>query len=356
MAHPQRSRRKLYQVLGSILGMIVLLVWIEGGFTAKTPAGVTEIAGKTEPNPGPSARAEFTEIDDMRSWPATVSAHTVAQIASKVPARVLEITVRPGDNAKAGQVLVRLDERELKARLSQARSVLAAAEAQWAKASADARRTQTLFDAEAATRQQLDTALAASRSGAAQIAEARAAVGAAASVVSEGVLRAPFDGAVVKRLMEPGDLALPGQPVITMQSMQRLRIEAAIPESCARSLQQGQELTARIDEKTYLARIEEIAPAADAQTRTVLIKTALDPRTHPQPGTFAWLEQACGRHRALLIPANAVSHTGQLESVHVLIGRISRLRHVRTGKTRGGWVEVLSGLKEGETVLTGAKQ
>jgi RND family efflux transporter MFP subunit len=277
----------------------------------------------------------------------------VAQIAAKVPGRILEIAVKAGDTVTAGQVLAHLDERELQAKLNQARAAQAAAEAQAASAGADARRMQNLFDREAATRQMLDSTLAASRSAAARVAEARAAVVAAESVAGETVLRAPFGGAVVKRFMDPGDMALPGQPVLTLQSEQALRVEAAVPESCARLLKEGQELSARIGRATQPALIEEIAPAADPQTRTVLIKAALESRSNTQPGAFAWLEQACGHHSALLIPESAVSRAGQLESVRVVRDGQARLRHVRTGKAHEGLVEILSGLNEGDVVLLG---
>ena len=352
MTHSEQSTHKLYAALGSLAGLILLLVWMAGGFGSKTPPGVTQA---TEPAavPGPTARVELREIDDVRAWPGTVSARTVAQIAAKVPARIQEMAVKAGDAVTAGQILVRLDERELQAKLNQARASQTAAEAQAGSAGADARRMQNLFEREAATRQMLDSTQAAARSAAARVAEARAAVVAAESVAGEGVLKAPFDGAVIQRLMEPGDMALPGQAILAMQSSQRLRVEAAIPESCAGTLEMGQQLSVRIGEKRHPAAIEEIAPAADVETRTVLVKAALDPQADAQPGTFASLEQACGRHQALLIPASAVIRTGQLESVRLAVDGHIRLRHVRSGKAYAGLVEILSGLREGDVVVTG---
>jgi len=82
-----------------------------------------------------------------------------------------------------------------------------------------------------------------------------------------------------------------------------------------------------------------------------LVKAGLE--SPAQPGAFAWLEQACGRRQALLIPAKAVSRSGQLESVGLVVEGGVRLRHVRTGKSRDGQVEVLSGLKEGDAVMVG---
>lgn len=353
MTHAEPAKRQLIYAAASIAGLILLLVWMQGGFVGKTAPGTTPSADQTAHQA--TVKAELKEIDEIMAWPATVNARSVAQISPKVAARIVEISVKAGDTVKAGQVLAKLDQGEWQARLRQARSALAAAEAEAARAQADARRTQNLFDQEAATRQALDSAIAASRTGTAQAAEARAAVSEAESHFGETTLRAPFDGAVVQRLLEPGDTAMPGSAVLVVQSEKRLRVEADVPEQCAAAIHAGTALQARVGEQTYPAVAEEIAPAADPRSRTVLVKASLNGAADVQPGAFAWLEQACGRRSALLIPASAVSRSGQLESVRLLAGGKALLRHVRTGKARDGWVEVLSGLKAGDLVVAEGK-
>lgn len=354
-AHTEPTKTKFIYAyaLAAFGGLILLLIWMQGGFTRKTPPGTAQAAESGGPVQGRTATAVVDEIDEIMAWPGVVSARTVAQMAPKVAARLLEVSVKAGDTVKAGQVLARLDPLELQSRLGQARAALAAAQAQAARAGADARRSQNLFDREAATQQSLEAAQAAAHTAGAQVAEARAGIAAAESLLAETVLRAPFDGAVVKRNLEPGDMALPGAAVLTLQSAQRPRVEAAIPEHCALSIRKGDRLKARIDDKQYPAVVEEIAPATDPQTSTILVKAGLDPNLGIQPGSFAWIEQACGRHAALLIPADAVIRTGQLESVRRVEAGKASLRNIRTGKPYDGRVEVLSGLKAGDTVLLG---
>jgi RND family efflux transporter MFP subunit len=356
MSAEQGFNSKPIQASVSILGLIVLLVWMQGGFTSKTPPGTAQAAEDRTPPRGPTAQAEILEIDEVMVWPGLVSARSVMQVASKVPARVLEIAVRAGDAVKKGQVLVRLDERELQSRLGQARSMLAATQAEAARAGTDAQRMRNLFEREAATQQSLEAAQAAAKSSEARVREAQATVAAAASVLTETVLRAPFDGTVVRRDREPGDMAMPGASVLTLQSGQKLRVEAAIPERCAGHLVLGSRLKARIGAKDYAVELEEIAPAADPSSHTVLVKAGLETQGGAQPGAFAWLEQSCGRHRALAIPESAVVRSGQLASVHLVASGKTMLRHVRTGKTHDGKVEILSGLKEGDAVLLGGGQ
>ncbi|QSA96654.1 efflux RND transporter periplasmic adaptor subunit [Methylococcus sp. EFPC2] len=349
----EHNKNLAIQSLAAVTGLILLLVWMEGGFRSKTPPGNAQAAEGAPAPTGSRVKATLRTVEEIRDWPATVSARSVAQLSPKIPARILEIPVNAGDTIKAGQIVARLDAAESQARVNQARSTLVAAEAEAARAHADARRVQELYGKEAATARQQETAQAQARAAGAQVAAARAAIAEAQAQADEAVIRAPFDGTVVRRELEPGDLAAPGKPVLTVQTRQRLRLEVAVPASCASGLSVGTSLTARVGSAAYEVRVEEIAPAADPQSHTVLIKTGLDGVAEVQPGSFAWLRQACGAYQALTIPANAVDRSGQLESVRVWANGKAMLRHVRTGKPHDGQVEILSGLNEGDEVLVG---
>ncbi|WP_077731620.1 efflux RND transporter periplasmic adaptor subunit [Methylocaldum sp. 14B] len=354
MTHATHSRTKLIYALIAVSVLILLLVWMQGGFKDKVEPGVSEsVANGKADERTPTAKVVRKEVEKVFAWPGTVAARTVAQIAPKIPGRILEITVRAGDRVKQGQVLARLDERETRSRLGQARAALAAAEAQAGRARADARRIQNLYDKEAATRQALDAALAAARTAEAQVREARDAIREAESSQTETVLRAPFDGVIVERRLEPGDMALPGAPILVLQESQRLRIESAVPAQCAGLVEIGNELKVRIanPESEFKAVVDEIQPAADPKTRTVLVKARLPEDSGVQPGAFGWLYQPCGQADVLLVPVSAVSRVGQLESVRLVVDDKVRLRHVRTGKRYDGRIEILSGLTEGDTVL-----
>lgn len=358
MSHPTPFRAKPIYAAVSVAGLIGLLMWMQGAFEHKALPGLSDAHAEAKAPAGPTAKVIRKTADEVFAWPGTVSAKTVAQVAAKLPGRILDISVRAGDAVKRGQVLARLDESEIQARLGQARAALAAAEAHAGRARADAGRLQNLFQKEAATRQELDAAVAAARSADAQVAEARDAIREAESRLGETVLKAPFDGVVVKRDQEPGDMALPGAAVLTLQQSRQLRVESAIPANCAGLVSLGDSLKAKIanPEREFTAKVDEIQPAADPKTRTVLVKAALPEDSGVSPGAFGWLYQSCGQSDALLVPESAVSRIGQLESVRLVADGQAKLRHVRTGKRYDGMVEILSGLKEGDTVQLGARQ
>jgi multidrug efflux pump subunit AcrA (membrane-fusion protein) len=140
-----------------------------------------------------------------------------------------------------------------------------------------------------------------------------------------------------------------------MHDPSALRLEANIAERCTGELVIGVPLAVRFGTpaKEIPARVDEIAPMADPQTRTLLIKAALPADSDLRPGTFATVSVPCGTHRALLVPQAAVRRAGQLETVRIVTDGETRLRDVRTGKTYGDDVEILSGLQPGEAVLIG---
>jgi RND family efflux transporter MFP subunit len=348
--------KKAVFALGGLLALVLLLLWVAGSI------GGEKVAPGTVKPPAPAVPAgravavEKAEVEEFLEWPGTVRSRTEARPASKLLARVLEVKVRAGDPVKAGDTLAVLDDRDVRLRADQARSALASAEAQAAQAGADHARVKGLFEKQASTQRDLEAAEARAKSAAAQVAQARDAVKEAEVTLGEAVVKAPIDGIVAEKLVEPGDTAAPGRPLFTLHDPSSLRLEAQVPESCAAKASVGMAVRARIDAlgSEVTATVEEIAPAADPQSRTFLIKAALPPAKDLRPGTFGRFLQPCGKKTALLIPAAAVSRSGQLEMVRVLEDGEARTRHVKTGKAHGDRVEVLSGLREGEKVLVEA--
>lgn len=346
---------KLLMAAAGVFSLIAMLLYLEGAFSAdKVAPGVVPVPPAAEPA-GKAVRVEQREVEDQVDWPATVSSRLVANLAPKVMARVLEVRVTAGAAVRQGDVIAVLDDRDARARSQQAAAALNAAEAQAVQAEADWQRARTLLQKQAGTQQDLEMAEARAKSARAQAAQARDALLETQVMLGETTLRAPFDGVVGVRLADPGDMAVPGQPIAVLHDPGSLRLEANLSERCAGGLAIGAPVAVRLGEPPVdmTAHVEEIATVADPQSRTRLVKAGLPPRADVRPGMFATLRFACGTHTALLVPTQGVRRTGQLESVRVLVEGSPHLRNVRTGKTYGAQIEVLSGLKAGETVLVG---
>ena len=352
-----KNINKIVTISIAVLALILLLLYMQGSFIRKVPPGLSPQSGDSN-KPSNTAIVEIKQVDEILAWPGTVRSRTVANIAPKMTARIIEIKVNAGDKVKKGDVIARLDERDIKAQENAALAALAGANAQANRAQADAQRTRSLYSKEAATRENFDAVVARAKEAQAGVNQAASTVSEIRSHLADTLLLAPFDGIVVKRLKEPGDMGLPGVPVVTLQTPHGLRLEAEVPSTCAGRYSIGMDVTVRIDTlgKTTSAQIDEISPEVDPQTRTQLIKIALPAIEGLQPGYFGWLEQACGQHEALLIPSSAVEHIGQLEVVKVWSEGRELMRHIRTGKTFGDQIEVISGLHAGESVITHPQQ
>jgi RND family efflux transporter MFP subunit len=348
-----RLAKKAALPLAAISALILLLLYLQGTI------GGHKVGPHTIPLPEGGAPAgkivavEQREVEDVMDWPGTVTSRTVANVAPKVMAHILEVRVNTGSVVHSGEVLATLDDREVRARAQQARAALTGAQAHAVQAQTDLRRVRTLFQKQAATSEDLDAVEARAKATRAQVAQARDAVTEAEVLLGETTVRAPLDGVVAARLVDPGDMAEPGKPVLVIQDPHALRLESYVPTRCAGMLAIGAEVPVRFDApaRELQARIEEIAPTADPQSRTRLIKATLPPAPDLQPGLFATLRAPCGRHVAVLIPTRAVMRKGQLEMVYVLEHGHPRLRDIKTGVRYADQSEVLSGLHAGEQVL-----
>ncbi|MEQ1529768.1 MAG: efflux RND transporter periplasmic adaptor subunit [Methylococcales bacterium] len=353
-----KNNQKLISILAAVLGLIVLLIYMQGGFENKVSPGQTPLKAEANLSAAQTVVVEQQAVDDKLSWPGSVQSRTVTHIAPRLSARLLEIHVHAGDKVKRGDILAKLDNQDIDDRENQALAALAGANAQADHAKLEERRYRSLFNKEAATRASLDSVVAQAKQSQALVNQAMSALNEVRTHKDDALIRAPFDGIVVKRLQEPGDMSMPGAPVITMQSQQGLRLEAPVPSSCASHFSIGMDVKVRFDNKSQVStgRVDEIVPEVDTQTRSQLIKVLLPEIPGLQPGSFGWLEQACEQHQSLLIPVSAVLHLGQLDAVKVVnAGQIS-IRHIRTGKTFAEQIEVLSGLQAGETVIISPQQ
>lgn len=338
----------------ALLLVILFALGILGG-DKKTEPGNTTGNGFGLPSGAKTQIIGKQTADNGLSWQGVVRSRLAAKIAPKLNARILEITVHPGDKVKKGDVIARLDDRDLRAAYQAASAAHSAAQAQAAQASADEKRTVELYEKQAATRQSYDAGIAQAKAARAMVGQAAGAAQQAKVMLGENVLYAPFDGVIGERLQEPGDMGLPNQPIVSLYKPDDLRLEASIASHCAASVKLGMAVRVRFDthQQAVSATIDEMSPEIDPQTHTQDIKVKLPKIEGLQHGQFGWLELGCETAQpTLMIPVTAVIRYGQLEAVKVVEGQRLTTRHIRTGKTYGEQIEVLSGLHEGETLLS----
>jgi multidrug efflux pump subunit AcrA (membrane-fusion protein) len=348
--------------------------------------------GGTENTPQKSEVAQGLQMQKIQlqsvvvelEAPGSVIAVTTAQVAARTMGTVMQVAVREGDSVKRGQMLAQLDERELASRRSAAQAALQGATAGVAQArnglaaaQAQADVMQKTYDRYAYLKEQksvspqefdeitakqqaaqanLEQAKAGLRQAEAGASQAEAEARAAQDVASYARISAPFDGRVIRRTVEPGSLVSPGMPLFVVADTSRYQLEVTLPAEAAASAKKNAAVRVRLDgtaEKPLSGKVAEIEAGADPASHTLKARIDLLKDSGIQSGMFGRAFFARGVKRALLIPAAAMMSRGQLRGIYVVDNTgLIHWRVVTLGKTTGNQVEVLSGLSEGDAVVT----
>lgn len=272
-----------------------------------------------------------------------------ATLSTKLMATVTEVLVKEGDLVRAGQLLARLDARDLDAKAEQVAANVSAAQAAQQVAAANAARLRALYADDAAPKAMLEGAEFQLAQAEAGLRAAKAAGAEVRAIGSYAEIRAPFAGRVTARFVDPGAFAAPGAPIVTVQDASTLRLTVHVTPEAARSLRAGQLVDATIEGQPATARIEGVVPARGSlYAVNAMVDNKLDDHL---AGSAAALQLSAGTHAALVIPADAVSREGDLTGVVVRTATGDVRRWVRLGERAGDLVEVTSGLRAGEQVV-----
>lgn len=275
-------------------------------------------------------------------FPATIGTVERAGLATRISGTVVRVPVDVGDSVARGDVVLVLDDRDVEARIRRAE-----AELERARRSLD--RLEPLAADGAATGQELDDARARFQVAEAAVAEARAQR-------DYTVLRAPFSGVVTSRAVDPGDLAVPGRPVLELAGTGGLEAVADLPASLEGHVRSGDTLTLILPETgdRLSVRVARVSPALQSGARRFRVEAAVPAEMAAglAPGAYVRLELPDpDRDRTLWVPASAVVRRGQLTGLFTVEADTARLRWVRPGYEREGRVEVLSGLSADDVIV-----
>jgi len=328
-------------------------------------------------------RVQTSELPAQFLAGGVVRARLTATAASRVLAPVVDVRVHPGDRVTAGQVLVTLDGREMQAQAGRAAAALAAARQSVRAADADSLaadagltlatasfdRINGLHAKRSATTHELDEATAALQTARARVAGAEAhaaeaaasltateaASAAAAIAASYSVVTAPFAGRVTERLVDPGSMAAPGAPLVTVEDTSSFRLEVSLDEARAGDVAVGQSAGIRLDgapgEAWTEGRVAEVS-RLDPAKHSFLIKIDIPSSAVARSGAFGRARFTAGARAAITAPATAVIRRGQMTFVFAVDrDGLAHLRPVTTAGGAGDRVEVLSGVADGEQIV-----
>jgi RND family efflux transporter MFP subunit len=319
------------------LSFICLLLLLSPACNRDKEAKEQSVLPTVEVRVAPVSQQQLAQKNEVTG---TVNAVDRATIAARVAGVIKELPIDLGSIVKKGDVLAKIGADEITARLRQAETRLA-------QARRNVDREKRLLEKEAATRSGVKDLEEALRIAEAGYQEARTMFG-------YTTVTAPFDGLVAEKMVNIGDLASPGTPLLALESSRRLQIVVEVPEAFAQQIRQDSELPFMVPAADFSGkgRVAEIAPVADPLSRTATVKIAIEAQPRLRPGQFARVTLAGPAVTALLVPASALVTFGQMEQVFVVQDNKARLRLVRSGSRNNGMVEIISGLGGGEQVVT----
>ena len=340
--------------------------------------------------------AQVSEIPMERAVTVsgTLAAQDQATISAKVPGRVQTLAVDLGSVVRKGQIIAQLEQQDYNLRLQQAEAALAQARAR-VGLSPDGKDEQVDPDKTATVRQarallddaklklerakallakgviaqaQLDTAeadykVALSRyqdsveeihNRQALVVQRRSELEIARQQLTDSSITAPFDGVVQEKRTSVGEYLAAGTPIINLVRMDPLRLRAEVPEREAHNVKQGQQVRVTVegDTNVYTGIIARLSPSITEQNRILIVEAEVRNNGRLRPGSFARADiVADARSLSPAVPANAVVSFAGIDKVITIQDGKALEKPVTVGRRAGDWIEVLSGVKTGDTVI-----
>jgi membrane fusion protein (multidrug efflux system) len=347
-AKVKSTRKVVIKAILAVLGLFLVIAGIKAlqmvkMVTTKQPMPVATVT---------SAPVKEEDWAPILSSVGSVSAIQGAVVSTELGGTVNEIMFQNGGVAKKGDVIMKLD-------ASQEEALLRSAEAEAELARADLERTRGLASQKVVSKAELDAAES-------KFNRLNAVVDQMRSSIRKKTIVAPFDGQLGIRQVNVGQMINAGQQVVSLQSLDPVYVDFALPQRDLQKLSPGLEARVRTDAlpgREFVGKLTAINSAVDTVTRNVMVQATLENADHAlRPGMFITIDIVLPeKHKALVIPGSAISYAPYGDSVFVIEkqndektgkeSQVLRQQFVRVGEARGDFVSITTGLKAGETVV-----
>jgi membrane fusion protein (multidrug efflux system) len=326
------------------LGLVATLAACgNGGADAGKGAGGPP-GGGMPPLPVEAVTLKPRKLDAGLQTVGSLRADESVVVRPEVAGRIVRINFTEGGSVRAGQPLFVLDGSVQQATLNEAVANLE-------NSRNAAGRTRQLLNEKLIAQADHDRAQAAFGVDQARVASARTAM-------SKMTLSAPFSGRIGLRSVSVGDFVSVGQDLVTLVRLDPIEVDFSVPESALSQLRDGQKIQVTVDAfpgETFSGQVQAIDPVIDANSRSAKLRAQIpNPDDRLRPGQFAQLQLDTGRGQAqaLMVPEQALMQTGDTRFVYTVVDGKAKRVEVTTGARVPGEVQVLSGLKAGDVVIT----
>jgi len=351
---------------------LAFIVLVGIGFGLRYMRQETPVAQGSDVMPVEVAVVKTGSVKNTVKITGTVAARSEVNVVPKISGRIQSVTADVGDRVRAGQLLVKLDDTELQAALQTAEAAVEvaragarAADANLADAKHNLERMQQLYADGAISQQQLEQAQlrydqAAAGVSDAQVRQAEAAVESTRVQLDNTVIVSPIDGVVAARFADPGEMASPAQPLLTVVDIAEVDVVVNVPESDINILAVGQSVPVQVaaagtteENQRFTGKITSLAPAADSKSKLFPVKISIpNPKNRLKPGMFAEVQLTIAeRNNVVRVPVDVLQEKEGHKIVYVLEKDKARERKVDIGLAGVDYVEIKSGLNPGEKII-----
>ncbi|MBV6522096.1 MAG: Macrolide export protein MacA [Gemmatimonadaceae bacterium] len=305
---------------------------------------------------------QTAELWSGPSISGTLTPEREATARAQLSGSLLAVLVDQGVRVRAGQVLVRIDDRTVRDTWLSAKSAHTTAENSAQMVERELQRAERLSQSGAIADRDLEQARWNNTAAQSQLADARARLTLAQKQLDDAQVRAPFDGIVSARMVSTGDIVQPGGALLTIVDPSSMRLEASIPASDLTMVKLGAPVTFTVSGypgRGFAGKVTRMNPTADVSTGQVRITVSIpNVRSDLVGGLFAQGRVGTARRQGLVAPVTAVDLRGIKPNVlRLKDGRVERVEveiGIKDEETER--VEILSGVVEGDTLLVGAAQ
>ena len=281
-------------------------------------------------------------LDSVVTAAGSLSSRNSSVLSSKVMGRVVHLSVQEGNQVAAGKLLMKIDSGEITAQAIMAQATYNNARLQYD-------RIKSLYDASASTRMEMDQATLG-------LENAQAGLQAAKAMESYTIITAPISGQIVEKRINVGEMALPGQPLIKIEDNKNLRLELTVKEQDILFIQPGNPVKVRIDAMPGTeigGTVSQVVQASDVRTHSFIVKIDIPASKGLVTGMYGKASFTIGKHEAILIPKTALVEMSGIPGVYLVSADQNAVfQMIQVGEEHGNFVEVISGLKKGDCVIS----
>ena len=328
-----------------------MLLLCATGCTSTAPA-----ATEAPPPPVHAATIEPQRVTPTSVATAEILANRHSNIRSETAGRVVEVLVEAGERVEEGQVLLRLDVGRPASAAQAANAAVEQSEARLTQAARELERTKKLVQTGGLPEQRLDDAKDAVRLASASRDASRAEARLARRGVTDAVVRAPFGGTVVDRMVELGEYLAPGNPMLSLADTSLLKARVLLDPREAIDVTVDSKATisvyARPDE-VFAGKVVRVGEVIDPRTRRLPVEIELDDHGgRLRPGLVAKFEVVTGEPKLeLRVPLDGIFERFGSQHLYVIEDGIARRRAIELGSVGAGFAQVVRGVEPGETVI-----